>query len=118
MTYRNITAFLLGLLLTLMAGVAFAAPTVTCVAPTENVDGSPLTDLAGYRTYAGAASRTYSDMTEMMDPLACGAPIDLNLGEGSWFIAMTALDEQGNESAYSNEIIKGVVIEPLPPVIQ
>ncbi|HEY5644822.1 MAG TPA: hypothetical protein VIS76_02675, partial [Pseudomonadales bacterium] len=46
-----------------MISVAVVGPVpVAWIAPEENVDGSALTDLAGYRIYYGSASRTYSDM--------------------------------------------------------
>ncbi|MEM8768218.1 MAG: hypothetical protein AAGE43_12280 [Pseudomonadota bacterium] len=73
-------------------------------APTENVDGSPLTDLAGYRIYYGTESRAYSDMVEIANPSATG--YTLNLSSGDYYVAMTAMDAEGNESAYSNEVLK------------
>jgi hypothetical protein len=73
-------------------------------APTENVDGTPLTDLAGYRVYYGVASRNYSDTAEVDD--ADTTSIDLQVGAGSYYVALTALDADGNESGYSNEILK------------
>jgi len=73
-------------------------------APTENVDGTPLTDLAGYRIYYGDSSRDYSDMADVADPVATTHSITLI--SGSYYVAMTALDADGNESAYSNEIVK------------
>jgi hypothetical protein len=74
------------------------------VAPTENVDGSSLTDLAGYRIYYGIDSRDYGDMVELIDPAATGHT--LTLVSGDYYLAMTALDLEGNESAYSNEVLK------------
>ena len=73
-------------------------------APTENVDGTPLTDLAGYRIYYGDSSRDYSDMADVADPVATTHSITLI--SGSYYVAMTALDADGNESAYSNEVVK------------
>ena len=74
------------------------------VAPNENVDGSELTDLGGYRIYYGTESRAYSDMLEVGDPSATNQT--LNLSSGDYYIAMTALDREGNESTYSNEVLK------------
>ena len=74
------------------------------VAPTENVDGTPLTDLAGYRIYYGDSSRDYSDMADVVDPVVTTHSITLI--SGSYYVAMTALDADGNESAYSNEVVK------------
>jgi hypothetical protein len=74
------------------------------VAPAENVDGTPLTDLAGYRIYYGTASRSYTGMIELTDPGDSGHT--LSLASGDYYVAMTALDREGNESAYSNEVLK------------
>ena len=74
------------------------------VAPSENVDGSPLIDLAGYRIYYGTSSRNYSDMVELNDPTESSHT--LNLASGDYYVAMTALDQEGNESGYSNEVLK------------
>ena len=83
---------------------AIGPVSLSWAAPTENVDGTPLTDLAGYRIYYGSESRTYSDMEEIMEPASTG--YTLNLASGDYYVAMTALDQQGNESAYSNEVRK------------
>ena len=74
------------------------------VAPAENVDGSPLVDLNGYRIYYGDASRNYSDMVDVVNPTATSHT--LSLASGDYYVAMTALDGDGNESAYSNEVLK------------
>ena len=74
------------------------------VAPDENVDGSALTDLAGYRIYYGTSSRNYSDMVDLSSPSTTAHT--LTLASGDYYVAMTALDADGNESGYSNEVIK------------
>ncbi|MEM8766641.1 MAG: hypothetical protein AAGE43_04305 [Pseudomonadota bacterium] len=80
--------------------------TLNWQAPTENVDGSALTDLAGYRVYYGDASRSYTEMTDVANPGATS--VNLTLPSGDYYVAMTALDAEGNESAYSNEVLKQV----------
>jgi len=78
------------------------------------VDGSPLTDLAGYEIYYGAQSRNYTDNVPVTDPLALC--YTFNPAPGDYFIAMTALDVDANESAYSNEVLKTQAdTNPLPP---
>jgi hypothetical protein len=74
--------------------------------PTENVDGSPLEDLAGYRIYYGQFSGSYTDELAVSDPDT--SQYDVPLPSGSYYFAMTALDVEGNESAYSNEVVKVV----------
>jgi len=81
--------------------------TLSWVAPTENVDGTALTDLAGYRVYYGTGSRSYTTMRDV--PGASTTSTSLTLSSGDYYVAMTALDGEGNESAYSNEVIKTVL---------
>jgi len=79
---------------------------VSWVAPTENVDGTPLTDLAGYKIYYGDQSRNYLGSVPVND--ATATSFDVTLASGEYFVAMTARDADGNESAYSNEVLKTV----------
>jgi len=75
--------------------------------PTENVDGTPLTDLAGFVIHWGTASRTYTSQVDIADPAS---------DEYTWIIettvpttiyfAMTAYDDDDNVSAFSNEVFK------------
>lgn len=74
--------------------------------PTENVDGSPLNDLAGYRIYYGEISGTYTEELAVSDTLQTDH--EMALPSGSYYFAMTALDAEGNESAHSNEVLKVV----------
>lgn len=81
--------------------------TLNWQAPTENVDGTPLTDLAGYRIHYGPASRSYTGDAPVANPSATSTTI--SLPSGTYYVAMTAFDAQGNESAYSNEIIRSTL---------
>ncbi|MFB3106645.1 MAG: hypothetical protein ACE1ZA_17210 [Pseudomonadales bacterium] len=74
------------------------------VAPTQNVDGTPLTNLAAYRIYYGSGSRSYDDFLDVTDPTATSYAVDVV--SGTYYVAMTAINGDGNESAYSNEVIK------------
>ncbi len=80
--------------------------TLTWMAPTQNVDGTALTDLAGYRIYYGAASGAYTDVLEVTS--SSSTSHSLTLPSGSYYFAMTAVDASGNESAYSNELMKSI----------
>jgi hypothetical protein len=79
---------------------------ISWVAPTENVDGTPLTDLASFRIYYGPDSRAYSNSVDVMD--ASATSYALNAASGDYYVTMTALDAEGNESAYANEILRSV----------
>jgi hypothetical protein len=72
-------------------------------APTRNTDGSNLTDLAGYVVYWGRQSRNYTSSQRLNDSNATVWRRDL--AADRYVIAMTAVDNQGNESSYSNEIV-------------
>jgi hypothetical protein len=74
--------------------------------PSYNVDGSPLTDLAGYVIYWGLESLSYTDSYRLESPSATEWLLDVP--PGNYYLAMTAFDSEGNESAFSNEILKVV----------
>lgn len=95
------------------AGNALAAITVEVLdktlrwqAPTQNVDGSPLNDLAGYVIYWGHESRTYLANHTINDPDVTEWVADIPPGQ--YFFALTALDADGHESGYSNEVRKTI----------
>jgi hypothetical protein len=75
-------------------------------APTQNIDGSPLTDLAGYQIYFGLNSGSYDGTVAISDPLATNEYMELPSGDH--FISISAIDADGNESGLSNEIMKTV----------
>lgn len=94
-------------------------------APTENVDGTPLTDLAGYNIYYGFGSNNYTQ--SMAGISASSTNQNLNVpgveSGSSIYIAMTAYDFDGNESTFSNQVIAGPFSEvdalaPGAPMIQ
>ena len=79
---------------------------INWVAPSQNVDGTPLVDLHSYRIYYGDVSRAYSDTIDVVSPASTSHAF--LLPSGDYFITMTALDADGNESAYANEILRTV----------
>lgn len=77
--------------------------------PTQNVDGSALTDLAGFRIYVGFESRNYSDVYDVDGPAQVQLDI-LNLEPGRlYYFSATAFTAAGLESRYSSEVTKTVV---------
>jgi hypothetical protein len=69
--------------------------------PTENTDGSSLTDLASHKIYYGTSSSNYTESIDVGN--ATDVTID-NLSPGLWCFAATAYDASGNESDYSTEL--------------
>jgi hypothetical protein len=77
---------------------------ISWVPPSENVDGSPLGDLLEYRIYVGVQSGAYQEIVNLSDPTATSH--FLNASPGDYYVAVTAVDIDGNESAFSNEVLK------------
>lgn len=63
--------------------------------------------VAGYRLYYGRASRSYSQNMTLSKKDAY-VTVD-NLARGAWFFSVTTIDEKGNESAFSNEVVKEII---------
>ena len=95
------------LVICLTASSAFpGTATLSWDAPTTNADGTPLTDLAGYKVYYGTASHTYSQNIDVNNVTTYTVN---NLTDGTtYFFTVTAYDTGSNESAYSNEVSKTI----------
>lgn len=82
--------------------------TLTWDAPTTNVDGSDLTDLAGYRLYYKKAkndSYSSTDAVDVGDVIKIGINDVSAISSGTtYYFTVTAYDTSGNESDYSNEV--------------
>jgi hypothetical protein len=74
--------------------------TLSWEAPTTNADGSPLSDLGGFRIYRRTAQGTYKFAAET------GTQTNFtlrSLPEGAHFFKVSAYDFSGNESVVSDE---------------
>lgn len=87
-----------------MITVRVADKTLRWQAPTQNVDGTPLTDLAGYRIYWGSTSRNYTGSHSINSPTT--TQWEVTVAPGEYYFALTAIDSENNESGYSNEVLK------------
>lgn len=81
--------------------------TLSWTPPTLNTDGSPLTDLAGFRIYYGTASRQYSATVTIPGKTITSAVIE-SLAPATWYFAVRAYNTSGVESDYSTEARKTV----------
>ena len=76
--------------------------TLSWTAPTERVDNTPLTDLAGYRIHYGQEPGNHSNQVTINNPGIATYVVD-NLSSGTWYFAVSALDSAGRISEFSNE---------------
>lgn len=74
-------------------------------APTTNVDGTTLTDLAGYKIYYGTSPGNY---TEVVDVGNTTTYVVNNLTPGTYYFVVTAYNIYGAESNNSNEASKTI----------
>jgi len=118
-----LTGLLVGMIIILVGSVSVFAGevTLTWTPPTTNADGTPLTDLGGYKVYYGTASGKYTKSIDVGD--GGGSSVKTyrvtHLAEGlTYFFAVTAYDTYGNESDYSNEVSKTIgSADTTPPQI-
>lgn len=72
--------------------------------PTTDAAGRPLDDLAGYRLYFGTRS-PLSQARDTSVELSSMTSFTLeDLPPGTYFFAISAVDDSGNESELSNEV--------------
>jgi hypothetical protein len=70
---------------------------VSWVAPTANTNGTPLTDLAGFRLHYGTVAQ------DIPNPLAVTYTV-WNIPHGTWTFYVTAYNAAGEESAPSEKV--------------
>ncbi len=72
-------------------------------APTENIDGSPLVDLSGYRVYYAPLSLEYTNTVDVGETTS--ADISGLIDGQSYYFAVTAYNSTSNESPLSTIIV-------------
>ncbi len=86
---------------------ANASVTLSWTAPTENTDGTPLTNLAGYWIYYGTSSDAMTQSVQIANPGVVTYVLS-NLSPGTWYFSMTAYstaDVQSANSAVASHVI-------------
>lgn len=91
-----------------VVATASGAVTLTWLSPTQNADGSPLDDLAGFRVYWGTSEGSYTNSVTLNNPGLTTYVVD-QLTPATWYFVATALDASGLESVYSNSTSKTVL---------
>lgn len=82
--------------------------TLSWTPPTQNLDGSPLTDLAGYKIYYGKTPGNYDSKIHIENPGLTIYVVDY-LTPGTYYFVLTAINSSNVESRFSNEVSKLVV---------
>ena len=93
--------------ITVVGTVPNGSVTLSWTPPTQNTDGSPLTNLAGYRVYWGTTQGTYPN-SETINVGLSSYVVD-QLAPATYYFAVTAVNSAGAESAYSNVASKQVL---------
>lgn len=78
-------------------------------APTQNTDGSALTDLAGFKIYYGSSATSMNTVVDIPDKTKTSYRIE-PLGPATWYFSMTAYNAAKVESAKSNSVNKVVAL--------
>jgi len=86
---------------------ASGTATVSWVPPTYRTDGTPLTDLAGYKVYYGTSSGNYTRQI-VIENAGVTTYVVEGLTPATWYFATTAFDSDGGESDFSNEASKTI----------
>ena len=84
-----------------VVATATGSATLSWNPPTQNTDGSPLTNLAGYKIYWGTSAGSYPNSVTVSNPGIATYVVD-QLTPAQWYFVVTAISTSGSESAYSN----------------
>ena len=71
--------------------------------PTENSDGSALTNLAGYTVYYGTSPSNLTQSVKITNPGLTAYTIS-NLTAGTWYFAVSAYSAAGTESSRTSTV--------------
>lgn len=91
----------------IVSQTALGNTTLNWVAPTQNTDGSPLTDLAGYKIFYGTSSGNYDHEIRLDNPGMTTHVVD-NLVPGTYFFAAKSFNAKGVDGSYSSENVRTV----------
>jgi len=102
-TSANLAAFSIQVVAT-----ATGSATLSWTPPTQNTDGSPLNNLAGYKVYWGTSQGNYSSSVTVNNPGLATYVVD-QLTPATWYFTVTAVNGAGVESGFSNVASKQVL---------
>jgi Putative Ig domain len=87
--------------------IALGNATLSWAAPTQNTDGSPLTDLAGYRIYFGTSAANLSQSVAVDSPGVVTYAVN-NLSPATWYFSVKAYTASNVESDFSQVASKRI----------
>jgi hypothetical protein len=91
-----------------VVAVASGTATLSWMPPTENTDGSPLTDLAGFNIYWGTSPANYSNSVTIANPGLTTYVVDNLLPGNTYYFTTTAFNSDDLESTFSNVTSKTI----------
>ena len=86
---------------------ATGSATLNWQPPTQNTDGSTLTNLAGFKVYWGTSQGTYPNSVTLNNP-GLATYVVGNLVSGTYFFVVTSFNTTGSESSRSNSASKTI----------
>jgi hypothetical protein len=80
------------------------------VAPTTRTDGSALdmSEIGGYKVYMGTSDDNLEQVVDLADSSISDYVVE-DLATGDYYFAVTTYDTEGNESSYSNVVLKSTM---------
>ncbi len=84
---------------------ASGTATLSWTPPTQNSDGSSLTNLAGYHLRYGTSAAALTNTVTLANA-GLATYVITNLASGTWYFALTAYNASGEESDLSGVVSK------------
>jgi hypothetical protein len=85
----------------IVSAVTSGSATLNWTPPTQNTDGSPLSDLSGYIIFYGTNASSLSQQISLSDP-SLSTYVVPGLSTGTWYFAVKAVTTSGVDSGFSN----------------
>lgn len=87
--------------------VVTGSATINWTPPTQNTDGSSLTNLVGYRLSYGSSPGALTQTVNIPTAGITSYTVD-NLSQGTWYFVMKTYNTAGTESAITNVVSKTI----------
>lgn len=88
-------------------GTGTGTATLSWTPPTENSDGSALTDLAGYQVHYGTSQSNLNRMVTVNNASLSTYVVE-SLNTGTWYFAVVAVNSRGTTSTFSSVASKTI----------